>query len=357
MVAMVIMDMGPKIKFELQFKLRPKYHCFGRLGRLLWNFPKLDPLPPPPSPTPLPLKFLHILANNFFWVSANPDFPYQKKIGHPSSLRGGGDPGGSKNSDFFLKKSFFSIDGSPKRSTLSWADQTIIIMTLYWVLLTSTDPLLTSTDSLLNSTDSLLTFTDSPLTHCWILLAGKDSHSTGIWPKSTIRLWCPSLNFYTMQCLCLTFVDLNSTYRVTKAVKERTSVESVWREGSFYINTSHSSPTFALGAGMQKIDFTNFAETISEKGKIIKRKTKLALILELGSLRTLPKMWICSKERHSMPSKANVVSRSDFAVNDQNLRFFSDLRDHQWQSETIENYWIPSKSKVKKKVRCWGVLR
>ena len=41
---------------------------------------------------------------------------------------------------------------------------------------------------------------------------------------------------------------------------------------------------------MQKIDFTNFAETISEKGKIIKRKTKLALILELGSLRTLPKM-------------------------------------------------------------------
>ena len=106
MVAMVIMDMGPKIKFELQFKLRPKYHCFGRLGRLLWNFPKLDPLPPPPSPTPLPLKFLHILANNFFWVSANPDFPYQKKIGHPSSLRGGG-AGVAKILIFSWKNLFF----------------------------------------------------------------------------------------------------------------------------------------------------------------------------------------------------------------------------------------------------------
>ena len=72
----------------------------------------------------------------------------------------------------------------------------------------------------------------------------------------------------------MTFVDLNSTYRVTKAVKESTSVESVevLEEGSFYTNTSHSSPTFALGAGMQKIDFTNFAETISEKGKIVRNK-------------------------------------------------------------------------------------
>ena len=58
---------------------------------------------------------------------------------------------------------------------------------------------------------------------------------------------------------------------MTKAVEERTSTEmvEVLKGGSFYINTSHSSPTFALGAGMQKMDFTNFAETKAEKGKIV----------------------------------------------------------------------------------------
>ena len=64
--------------------------------------------------------------------------------------------------------------------------------------------------------------------------------------------------------------DLNSAYHVTKAVKERVSTEMVeaLKRGSFYINTSHSTPTFALGTGMQKTDFTNFAETKAEKGKL-----------------------------------------------------------------------------------------
>ena len=35
--------------------------------------------------------------------------------------------------------------------------------------------------------------------------------------------------------------------------------------GSFYINTSQSTPTFALGTGMQKMDFANFVETNSDK--------------------------------------------------------------------------------------------
>ena len=59
---------------------------------------------------------------------------------------------------------------------------------------------------------------------------------------------------------------------MTKAVEERTSTEmvEVLKGGSFYINTSHSSPTFALGAGMQKMDFTNFAETKAEKVEILR---------------------------------------------------------------------------------------
>ena len=49
---------------------------------------------------------------------------------------------------------------------------------------------------------------------------------------------------------------------VPKGVKERTSTEmvEVLTKGSFYSNSSHSSPTFALGAGTQKKDFMNLAE-------------------------------------------------------------------------------------------------
>ena len=62
---------------------------------------------------------------------------------------------------------------------------------------------------------------------------------------------------------CLAFIsvwlfnDLNTKYIyhiVPKGVKERTSTEmvEVLTKGSFYSNSSHSSPTFALGAGTQK---------------------------------------------------------------------------------------------------------
>ena len=68
---------------------------------------------------------------------------------------------------------------------------------------------------------------------------------------------------------CPYIVDLNSAYRVTKAVKERTSTEmvEVFEGGSFYINTSHSSPTFALGAGMQEMISPNLQKLNRKRAK------------------------------------------------------------------------------------------
>ena len=56
---------------------------------------------------------------------------------------------------------------------------------------------------------------------------------------------------------------------MTKAVKERMSTEmvEVFEGGSFYINTSHSSPTFALGAGMQEMISPNLQKLNRKRAK------------------------------------------------------------------------------------------
>ena len=93
----------------------------------------------------------------------------------------------------------------------------------------------------------------------------------------------------------MTFVDLNSTYRVTKAVKERMSTEmvEVFEGGIILYQYITLKSNFCTWSRNAKNDFTNFAETKSEKGKII--KTIKSCIHE-----TIPKRGIYFKERHFM---------------------------------------------------------